>query len=66
MHIRFYRISASGPQKQLTPTQTSGILSCRSKTPVAQMHFASELPLSQGSHGINGQKITIQANPRET
>jgi hypothetical protein len=36
---------------------------CQSKTPVAQMHFASELPLSQGNHPLNTQKMTIQANP---
>jgi len=34
--------------------QTKGIPDCQSKTPVAQMHFASEFPLSQGSHSING------------
>jgi hypothetical protein len=29
------------------------------------MHFASELPLSQGDHGMNvvSQKMIIQANP---
>jgi len=32
--------------------------------PTAQMHFASDLPLSQGSHSINGQEMTKQASPR--
>jgi len=63
MHIRIYGTPASGPLKRLPPTQTRSIPGCRSKTPVAQMHFASDLPLSQGVHGINGQKMTIQANP---
>jgi hypothetical protein len=30
---------------------------------VAQMHLASELPLPQGKHSIDKQKMTIQANP---
>jgi len=45
---------------RLSPTQTGGIPAFQSKTPVAQIHFASELPLSQGSHRINGKEMTIQ------
>ena len=47
MHIRIYRIAACGPVKGLPPTQTRAIPGSQGKTPVAQMHFASELPLSQ-------------------
>jgi hypothetical protein len=44
---------------RLSPTQTEGIPAFQSKTPVAQMHFASELHLSQGSHSINGKEMII-------
>jgi len=44
---------------RLSPTQTGGIPAFQSKTPVAQMHFASELHLSQGSHSINGKEMII-------
>jgi hypothetical protein len=35
---------------------------------LAQMHFVSELPLSEGDHSIkmDGQMVIIQANPRLT
>ncbi len=33
-----------------------GIPGFQRETPVAQMYFASEFPLSQGSHSINGLK----------
>jgi hypothetical protein len=62
MHIRIYLIPADGPSKRLPPTQKKGIPGCQGKTPVAQTHFALELPLSQGNHRIDVQKITIQAN----
>jgi hypothetical protein len=39
--------------KRLPPTQTKGLPGFRSKTPVAQMHFASELPLCRGSPSMN-------------
>ena len=51
------------PFTKLPPTQTMGIPGFQSKTPVAQMHFVSELPLSQGSYSINGLKMSIQSNP---
>jgi len=54
---------AFGPLKQLSPTQTKSIPGCQSKTPAAQMHFASDLPLSQYSHIIIGQNMAIQADP---
>jgi len=62
MHIRIYRIPACDPLKRLPPMQTMSIPGFQGKTPVAQMHFASELPLSQGNHSINGQMMTIQPN----
>jgi len=42
------------------PKQTRGIPDCQGKTPAAQMHFASELPLSPGNHSIsiNGHMMT--------
>jgi hypothetical protein len=46
----------------LPPRQMKVVPGCQGKTPVAQMHFASELSLSRSGHSINGQKITIQAN----
>ena len=45
---------------RLSPMQTEGIPAFLSKTPVAQMHFAPELPLSQGSHSIDGKDSPIQ------
>jgi len=62
LHIRICWTQDCGPLKRLPPTQTKSTPGCQSKTPVAQMHFASELPLSRGSHNINGHKITIQEN----
>jgi hypothetical protein len=53
-------------RKMLPPTQMKVIPGCQGKTPVAQMHFASELPLPRSGHSINGQKITIQANSGRT
>jgi hypothetical protein len=50
--------------KWLPPTQTKDIPGCQSKTPAAQMHFASDLPLSQCSHSIIGQNLTIKAKYR--
>jgi hypothetical protein len=35
------------------------------KTPVAQMPFASELPLSQGNSSISGQEMTCNQIPDE-
>ncbi len=55
LHIRINWTAADGPLKWLPPTQMKVIPGCQSKTPVAQMHFASEPPLSQGSHTLNGQ-----------
>jgi hypothetical protein len=46
MHIRIYQIPACCHLKRLPPTQTRGIPDFQGKTPVAQMHFASELPLA--------------------
>jgi hypothetical protein len=43
--------------------QTTIIPGFEDKTPVAQMHFASEHLLSQSSHRIKSQKITLHANP---
>jgi hypothetical protein len=43
-----------------------GFPGCQGKTPVAQMHFASEFPLSKGTHLLNIQKMTIQAHPGRT
>jgi len=64
--IRIYGISAGDFSERLPPTQARGTPDCHSKTLVAQMPFASELPLSQGNHSINidGQKMIIQGNPR--
>jgi hypothetical protein len=63
--IRIYGTLADDPLGWLPPTQTKGIPGFQGKTPVAQMHFASELPLSQGNHSstINDQRMIIQANP---
>ncbi len=66
LHIRIYWTPACGSLKGLPPTQTRVIPGCQGKTPGAQMHFASEFRLSQASHSINGQKMTIQANPGGT
>jgi hypothetical protein len=63
MHIRIYGISASIPSKGPPPKQTRSIPGRQSKTPVAQMHFDSELPLSEDRHSINGCKMILQANP---
>ncbi len=63
LHIRIYWTPACGSLKRLPPTQTMGIPGFQRETPVAQMHFVSEFPLSQGGHSINGLKMTIQANP---
>jgi len=49
-----------------SPTQMQVIPGCQSKTPVAQMHFASEHLLSKGSHGINDLWLIIQANSGRT
>jgi len=62
MHIRIYGIAACGPLKRLPPTQTRAIPGLQGKTPVAQMHFALELPLSQGNHSINGQRMNLEKN----
>jgi hypothetical protein len=53
---------------RLPPTQTKGIPGFQRKTPVAQMHFASELPLSEGDHSIDmdGLMMITQANPGST
>jgi hypothetical protein len=48
--IRIYGFSADDSLGGLPPTQAKGIPGHHSKTPVAQMPFASELPLSQGNH----------------
>jgi hypothetical protein len=63
--IRIYGTLADDPLRRLPPTQAKGIPGFQSKTPVAQMHFVSELPLSQGDQRItmDGQKMFIQANP---
>jgi hypothetical protein len=55
---------ADDPLRQLPPTQTEGIPGFPSKTPVAQMHFAWEFPLSEGDRSINmaGQLMITQAN----
>jgi hypothetical protein len=62
--IRLYGISADDSLGRLPPTQTKGIPGFPSKTPVAQMHFASELPLSEADRSINmaGQLMITQAN----
>jgi hypothetical protein len=51
--IRIHGISADDPLERLPPRQTRGIPGFHSKTPVAQMPFVSELPLSQGDQRIN-------------
>jgi len=63
MHIRIYWNPACCFLKRFPPTQTKFILRCQSKTAVAQMLFASELPLSPGNLIINSQKMIIWANP---
>jgi hypothetical protein len=50
--IHLQGISAVDPLERLPPTQARGIPGFPSKTPVAQIHFVSELPLSQGDQGI--------------
>jgi hypothetical protein len=63
--IRIYAIKADDLLERLPPTQTKGIPGFQGKTPVAQMHFASEFPLCQADQHItmDGQKMIIQANP---
>jgi len=64
MHIRiYYLISSGGFSKRLPVKQKRVIPGCQGKTPVAQMHFASELPLSLGNHIMEGQNKTSKANP---
>jgi hypothetical protein len=65
MHIRIYGIAACGVLKRLPPTQTTAIPDFQGKTPVAQMHFALELPRSKGNHSISGQRMNLEKN-RET
>jgi hypothetical protein len=66
--IRTYGITAGDFSGRLPPTQARGIAGCHSKTPVAQMLFVSELPLSQGYHSMNmdSQEMIIQAKPGST
>jgi len=66
--IRIYGVTAGDSLGRLPPTQARGIPDCHSKTPVAQMIFASELPLSQGYHSMNmdSQEMIIQPNPGST
>jgi hypothetical protein len=42
--------------------QTEAIPDSQDKTPVAQMHFASEFLLSRDSCSINGKNIAVPAN----
>ena len=64
MHYSRLLIPANDPLERLPPTQTRGIPGCQGKTPVAQMHFASELPLSHSDSitNMDGQEKIIQAN----
>jgi len=66
LHIRISWTAVNGSGTWLTPTQMKGIAGCRSKTPVAQMHLASEHPLAEGSHGSNGLLVNSQANSVRT
>jgi len=54
LHIRISWTEVNGFVAWLPPTQMHVIPGCQSKTPVAQMHFASEHLLSKGNPGING------------
>jgi hypothetical protein len=50
MHIRIRWIAIFCSAPRLPPTQMKVVPSCQSKTPVAQMHFATELPLPERNH----------------
>jgi hypothetical protein len=65
MHYSHLWDLTNDPLGRLSPTQTKGIPGFQSKTPVAQMHIASELPLSEGDHSINidGQMMITQTKP---
>ncbi|MCG6917893.1 MAG: hypothetical protein LJE89_10135 [Deltaproteobacteria bacterium] len=54
LHIRISWSGVCGFAAWLSPRQMKAIPVCQSKTPVAQMHFASEHLLSKANHGING------------
>jgi len=54
LHIRISWTGVNGFAAWLSPMQMKVIPGCQSKTPVAQMLFASEHLLSKASHGING------------
>jgi hypothetical protein len=51
--IRIHGISGDDPLERLPPRQTRSIPGFHSKTPVAQMPFVSELPLSHDDQRIN-------------
>jgi hypothetical protein len=54
LHIRISWTAVRRSAIRLPPTQMKVIPGCQSKTPVAQMHFASEIPLPKQNHSING------------
>ena len=65
MHIRIYGIRLVVRIERLPPMQTKVISGFHSTTPVAQMHSASELHLSQSSRSIYGQRTPLKQIPDE-